>query len=413
MKPGHFQSDSHAKSGPILPAPTNRLYQQCINHREQILSELETYVNIDSGSEYEAGFKEFQELLIARLQDLGADVQYPEVKKPQEGYNIVATFHGTGKGTILMLAHADTVYPSGTAKERPFRIDGKRAYGPGVADDKGGVVLGLHALSLLRENAFQSFDRITLMINPDEEKSSLASRDVIKHLARQHQYALGLEPGKPLDKIVHCRKGSGRLRMEVFGRSSHAGSAPEKGRNATIELAHQLMQLEGKLSDPVKGTSVNWTVLEKTKTSHNVIPDYAAAVSSVRVVDEEEWGRLMNDAEAISRNHFVPDTDVRFCLFVGRPAFPRNEKTDRLALHMQNIYVHELGLKLETVGSGGASDANHAFSSGAIVLDGLGIVGDHIHSPHECIDIGSVAPRLYLLTRILMDIGSGNYLTGD
>jgi glutamate carboxypeptidase len=393
----------------ILPEPTNRLHGQCLNRKGTLLEELERYVNIDSGSQNEPGLKEFQQLLMARLKALGAEVECVEVNRPQAGYNIAATFRGRGKGTVLMLAHADTVFPDGTAKARPFRIEGNRAYGPGIADDKGGLVLGLHALSLLRKNDFQDFERITFMINPDEEKSSLESRDMIRALARSHQYALSLEPGKPDDAIVNWRKGSGRLTMEVFGRSSHAGSAPQKGRNATMELAHQLIQLDGKLDDSAKMTTVNWTVLERTQTPHNVIPDYAAVLSSVRVLYPEEWDRLLKDAEKISQNRLIPDTRVQFKLFVGRPPFPKNEGTDRLSLHLQKIYADELGLRLGVNGTGGAGDANHTADVGAITVDGLGIVGDNIHSSTEWIDVDSIVPRLYLLTRIVMDLGSGKF----
>ena len=389
-----------------LAAPDANLYQKAEEHKAAVLTDLENFVNIDSGSTYEPGLQKFQGLLIDRLKELGAEVEYTPVNKPQAGYNIKATFRGTGKGTILILAHADTVFAAGTAEKRPFKTDGARAYGPGVSDEKGGLTLALHALAILKENGFQDYDRITFLINPDEERSSLESRDLIMQTAKDHKYTLCVEPGIPGDIVMNWRKGIGRLTMTVTGRNAHAGIEPEKGRNATVELAHQILQLS-KLGDAAKMTTVNWTLLDKTKTPVNVIPDSAWAQADVRVLYPEEFDRVLKDAKKIAENKLVPDTKVNFDFFKGRPPFAKNEKTEKLVARLQNIYNTELGLKLGVEGSGGGSDANYAAIVGSIAVDGLGIVGGNDHTPDEFIELGSITPRLYLLTRILMDIGSG------
>lgn len=388
-------------------AKNDALYQSCVNHREAVLTDLESFVNIDSGTGYEPGLKKFQGMLIDRLKELGAEVEYQPVEKPQAGYNIKATFRGTGKGTAMILAHADTVYLAGEAEKRPFRMDDKRAYGPGVSDEKGGLTLALHALAILKETGFQDYDRITFLINADEEKSSLLSRDLIMQVAKDHKYALSVEPGIPGDAVMNWRKGIGRLTMEVTGRNAHAGIEPEKGRNATVELAHQILQLS-QLSDSNKLTTVNWTLLDKTKTPVNVIPDQAWAQADVRVLYPEEYDRIMRDAEKISQKHLAPDTKVKFDLFRGRPPFAKNQQTDKLVEFMRKIYADDLNMKLGIEGSGGGSDANYAAIVGAVAVDGLGIVGGNDHTPDEYIELSSITPRLYLLTHILMDIGSGN-----
>jgi glutamate carboxypeptidase len=253
---------------------------------------------------------------------------------------------------------------------------------------------------------FQDFERITFVINPDEERSSLESRDLIMQLAKEHKYTLCLEPGIPGDAVMNWRKGIGRLTMEVFGRNAHAGIEPEKGRNATVELAHQILQLSG-LSDAKKMTTVNWTLLDKTKTPVNVIPDYAWAQADIRVLYPDEYERIMKDVDQVSKKQLVADTKVKFNLFRGRPPFAKNDKTDALVAHLQKIYADELGLKLGVEGSGGGSDANYAAIVGSIAVDGLGLVGGGDHTPDEYIELSSIEPRLYLLTRIIMDIGSG------
>ena len=387
-------------------AKDEALYQKAADQKDALLADLATFVNVDSGSTFEPGLKKFQGLLIDRLKELEAEVEVYPVNKPQAGYNIVATFRGTGKGTVLMLAHADTVWAAGTAEKRPFRMDDKRAYGPGVSDDKSGLVMGLYALSLLKESGFTDFERITFAINPDEERSSLESRDLIMKLAKEHKYTLCLEPGIPGDAVMNWRKGIGRLTLEVTGRNAHAGIEPEKGRNATVELAHQIVQLSN-LGDAKKMTTVNWTLLDKTKTPVNVIPDYAWAQADVRVLYPEEYDRIMKDAEAIAKKQLVPDTTVKLSWFKGRPPFAKNDKTDALVARLQAIYAGELGLKLAVEGSGGGSDANYAAIVGSIAVDGLSMVGGGDHTPDEYVELDSIVPRLYLLTRIMMDIGSG------
>ena len=354
--------------------PDAGILQKCEEHKAAVVNDLESFVNIDSGSTYEPGLQKFQGLLIERLKELGAEVEYTPVNKPQAGYNIKATFRGTGKGTALILAHADTVFVAGTAEQRPFSTDGTKAYGPGVSDEKGGLTLALHALAILKESGFQDYDRITFLINPDEEKGSMESRDLIMQNAKEHKYALCVEPGIPGDYVMNWRKGIGRLTMTVTGRNAHAGIEPEKGRNATVELAHQILQLS-KLGDPAKMTTVNWTLLDKTKTPLNVIPDSAWAQADIRVMYPEEFDRVLNDAKKIAANHLIPDTKVELDLFKGRPPFSKNDKTEKLVARLQNIYSSELGLKLGIQGSGGGSDANYAAIAGAIAVDGLGTVG--------------------------------------
>lgn len=390
----------------VMAAPDAGLMQKCEEHKAALLTDLENFVNIDSGSTYEPGLQKFQGLLIERLKELGAEVEYTPVKKPQAGYNIKATFRGTGKGSVLLLAHADTVYAAGTAAQRPFSSDGAKAYGPGVSDEKGGLTLALHALAILKETGFQDYERITFLINPDEERSSLESRDLIMATAKEHKYAISVEPGIPGDYVMNWRKGIGRLTMKVTGRNAHAGIEPEKGRNATVELAHQIVQLSN-LGNPAKMTTVNWTLLDKTKTPVNVIPDSAWAQADIRVMYPDEFERVLADAKKIAAKQLIPDTKVEFDLFKGRPPFSKNDRTEKLVARLQGIYKDELGMKLGIQGSGGGSDANYAAIVGAVAVDGLGIVGGNDHTPDEFIELGSITPRLYLLTRILMDIGSG------
>ena len=242
---------------------------------------LERLVNIDSGTGYAEG-----SCRSAPSPSRNCASSAPTIEilpaKPAVGDNIVATFNGTGKGRILLMAHIDTVFAQGTAAKRPFRIDGGRAYGPGVSDDKGGIVTAMAVLKILQDLKFKDYARITLLLNTNEETGSRGSRALIERLAREHDVTLNLESGRAGDGIVIWRKGSARLTIEVKGRAAHAGGSPEQGRNAAMELANQVLQV-AKLGNAEKQTTVNVTVLQSGDRS-NVIPDLAVAHADVRAL---------------------------------------------------------------------------------------------------------------------------------
>ncbi|HEY5964317.1 MAG TPA: glutamate carboxypeptidase, partial [Xanthobacteraceae bacterium] len=234
----------------------------------------ERLVNIDSGTGDAEGMKAVGAIAIEELKKLGAAVETVS-SAPAAGDNIVATFNGTGKGKVLLMAHMDTVFAKGAAAARPFRIERGRAYGPGVSDDKAGIVVAIAVLNILQDMEFKDYARITVFLNTNEETGSRGSRALIEKLAKEHDVTLNLEAGRIGDGITIWRKGSGTIKVEVRGRASHAGASPELGRNAVMELAHQMLQLT-KLADARKGTTVNFTVI-KGGDRKNIIPDFAEA----------------------------------------------------------------------------------------------------------------------------------------
>ena len=363
---------------------------------------LEQLVNIDSGTANDAGIAKVAAVVTAELTKLGAKIETVSAA-PAMGQNIVATFNGSGKTHILMMAHMDTVFADGTAQAHPFRVEGQRGYGPGIMDDKGGIVLALYALKILKQTGFTDYGRITLLLNTNEETGSSGSRALIEKLARQHDVTLNLEPGRVADGLVIWRKGSGEVTLDVRGKAAHAGVAPEAGRNALTEAAHQVLQL-GKLGDADKKTTINFTVL-KTGEATNVIPDHVTAIADVRVAVPEEFDRVERDVARVAKNQLVAGTTVTTSLTRGFPPMPQNAATDRLAATAQAIYA-EIGKKLTLEGTGGAADASLSAAAGTPTLDALGIVGGGIHTPEEYADLDSIVPRLYLLSRLLVDTGS-------
>ena len=262
----------------------------------------ERLVNIDSGTGDAEGLKAVGTIAVEELKKLGASIEtFPSA--PAVGDNIVASFTGPGRGRVLLMAHMDTVFGNGVAKSRPFRIEGKRAYGPGVSDDKAGIVVAVSVLKILDALKFKDYARLTLFLNTNEETGSRGSRALIERLAKGHDVTLNLESGRAGDGIVIWRKGSGTIKVEVKGRASHAGGSPELGRNAAMELAHQMLQLS-RLADAQKGTTINFTVVRAGERK-NVIPDYAEADADVRAVVAEEFDRVERDLARVSQNKLL------------------------------------------------------------------------------------------------------------
>ena len=360
----------------------------------------ERLVNIDSGTGDAEGMKAVGAIAIEELKKLGAAVETVS-SAPAAGDNIVATFNGTGKGKVLLMAHMDTVFAKGAAAARPFRIERGRAYGPGVSDDKAGIVVAIAVLNILQDMKFKDYARITVFLNTNEETGSRGSRALIEKLAKEHDVTLNFEAGRIGDGITIWRKGSGTIKVEVRGRASHAGASPELGRNAVMELAHQMLQLT-KLADARKGTTVNFTVI-KGGDRKNIIPDFAEADADVRAVVTDEFDRVERELAAAIRNKLVADTEVKATLIRTFPPMPQNAQIDALAAMAQRIYG-EIGRRLNLEGSGGAADSSLAAGVFRPTLDGLSLVGGNAHTDREYAEVDSMVPRFYLLTRMVMEL---------
>ena len=314
----------------------------------------------------------------------------------------MAQLHGSGRARILIIAHIDTVFGPGTAAKRPFRIEADRAHGPGVGDEKGGVVNALTALKILHDLDFRKYGTITLLLDSSEELGSPGSTELIKSLARQSDVEFNMEPGDPPDALTVWRKGAGDITIEVKGRAAHAGMVPQNGRNAAAELVHQLDFLEGTFPHSGDGTTVNLTLIRAGDRS-NIIPDSAQATLDVRFRRLADFDAILAKIRAGIRPALVPDTTVTVVPQGSiYPPLTENPQIDALGARAQAIYA-ELGKRLTLSGNGGASESAVAMSVGTPALDGLGFVGGGFHTDHEWIDLSSVAPRLYLFTRLIME----------
>ena len=343
-----------------------------------------------------------ESILAARLKSSGAEIRYEPAEAPGLPANLVAVFHGTGKARILIIAHIDTVFGPGTVAKRPFSIEGDRAHGPGVGDEKAGVVNAVTALKILRDLHFKDYASITLLLDSSEELGSPGSTELIKALARQCDVEFNMEPGDPPDALTVWRKGAGDILIQVSGRAAHAGMVPENGRNAAVELVHQLAALEGAFPHTGSGTTVNLTVLKASDRS-NIIPAFAEATLDVRFRKLKEFDAILSSIRARLAPTIVPDTTVT-ATAAGSvyPPLTENAQIDALGARAQMIYG-EIGKRLTLSGNGGASESAVAMSVGTPAIDGLGYVGGNFHTDHEWIEVSSITPRLSLFTRLLME----------
>jgi glutamate carboxypeptidase len=384
-------------------APDNALLVAAQKRKDVLVRDLATLVNFDSGTDDIKGLTQVETMLAQRLRDVGASVEIVAAP-PAAGNMVVGKLQGTGSRNIMLMIHYDTVFGTGEAAKRPFRIDGNKAYGPGVADAKGGALLIVYALDIARERGFKDYKTLTVLFNPDEEKSSLGSRNMISRLSADQDYVLVFEPPEA-DVVTVATNGIAYVRLDVKGRASHAGSAPEAGRNAAIELSNQILQLKD-LGSASKGTTVNWTVIQSGDRV-NIIPEKASATADMRMSELSEIQRVQADADRIVQKKLIPETEVSVKVENRRPPFSRNASTDKLAASADSIY-RELGKSIKPLAMRYGTDAGFAYdpkSGKPVVLDGMGIVGDRIHSSDEWADLDSVVPRLYLTVRMMEVMG--------
>jgi glutamate carboxypeptidase len=219
---------------------------------------------------------------------------------------------------------------------------------------------------------------------------------------------LSCEGVGPEDQIRLTTAGIAAIQLKVTGRASHAGAAPERGRNALYELAHQILQTRD-LSNPVTGVKINWT-LANAGSARNVIPAEARATADVRVLRSADYDDIEKQVRERMRNQLIPDVKVELTFERTRPPLEATAAARRVADHAQKIYK-ELGkpLDLQATAPGGGTDAAFAaLTTKAAVLEGLGLKGFGAHSNDaEYIELGSIEPRLYLLIRVIMDAAQG------
>ncbi|WP_448684929.1 M20/M25/M40 family metallo-hydrolase [Achromobacter xylosoxidans] len=397
----------------LQAAPLAAVHDAAKAQQQPMLDTMRDLVGIESGSKDVEGVERIAALIGERFKALGGKV---EIIQPADifrlddtpervGPMVHAEFKGSGQKKIMLIAHMDTVYRNGMLKDQPFRIDGDRAYGLGIADDKHGVATILHTLALLQKLGFKDYGTLTVLINGDEEISSPGARATITRLGADQDAVFSFEGGGAEARLTLATSGIGAAYLTVQGKTSHAGARPEGGVNALTELSHQILQLKD-LSKPEEGLKLNWTVAQ-AGTNRNVIPGQATAQADARALKVADFDALERTLQERIQKKLLPDAKVSVKFEVRRPPLEATPASRALANHGVAIY-QELGLPMKVIdrASGGGTDAAFAaLKARGPVIEGMGLSGFGAHSNDaEYIQIPSIVPRLYLAARMIMDV---------
>ena len=359
-----------------------------MSSRDHLLDLLRELVEIESPT-YSSGVRGVAEVCSRELEALGAQARL------LEGDHLVAELAGDGP-PLLLVGHTDTVWPEGTLAAMPFRTSDGRAYGPGTYDMKGGLVLLVEAIRL----AVGRTRTLRVFLTADEESGSRTARPHLERVAGGCAAAFVVEPPGPSGSLKIARKGLGRFRLTISGRSAHAGTHREEGTSAIEELAHQVLALHA-LNDDDRGVSVNVGVV-RGGTSENVVAGEAQADIDVRVARHEDRERL--EAALASLKPHLDGVRLALSGDWTRPPLEPSPGGDRL-LAKAREHGRTLGLELEAESSGGGSDGNIVGAAGVPVLDGLGAQGGGAHAPDEHVLLDSIPLRAQLLSLLLRSPG--------
>ena len=384
-------------SAPPMDAQTLRDRAQ--DRYPEFLETLETMVNVDCGSYTPDGVNRIADLCEQRFRDHGWEVERrPDDAEGRLGDLVIGALRGSGGANVLLVGHMDTVFDEGTVAERPFSVDGDIARGPGVSDMKAGLLAGFFATHVLQDVGFDAFGTIRYVCNPDEEIGSPFSGPVIRELAPAHDAALVLEGARANGDIVSSRKGITDFTIVIEGRAAHAGVEPEKGRNAILQAAHTIQDLQA-LNGRWPGVTCNVGVVHGG-TRSNVVAERCELQLDLRSPELATLEEAEAEVARICADIVVPDVTITLDQHGWHRPMEKGEGGARL-VDIAVGAASELGFSLRDAATGGASDANTTSSAGTPTIDGLGPVGGDDHGPAEWVDLSTIVPRTALLAAII------------
>ena len=363
------------------------------HHLDDYLDELRVLTELEAASGDIENLEQVADYLTGLLDPLGSLSREQLV---DHGPLLRLDRPGT-QGRVLLLAHFDTVWPVGSWAT-PWRIDEGRVYGPGVYDMKGGLLFIPWLLRFLDASGLPH-PHLEVLLNPDEELGSPASRPIIEEAAGRADAVLVLEPTNLEGSLKLERKGSGEYVITIEGRSVHQGVEPELGVNSVVEAAHQILRLL-ELEDSAVGTTVGPNVITGGIAS-NTVPDLATIRVDVRAWSNSETERL--DTALRDLRPVIDGARIEITGGWNRPPMEASKASFALFERTQEVGAG-LGIELDWVRWGGSSDANPAASVGAPTIDGLGPTGAGAHQLSECIVIDEIPRRLALLAELVSSL---------
>ena len=360
-----------------------------------MLEYLRQTVEIESPSHSKPGIDRLARFLAEEFKRRAGKVRL--LKHPTAGSAVWAEFWASRveHKPILLLGHLDTVWEIGTLAQMPYRVRGRRAFGPGILDMKSGIVIGLWAIRALQTLKISPAGPIHVFLNSDEEVSSIAFRKEVLAAARGARAVLVLEPAAAGGALKTARKGVGEFKITVHGRSAHAGVNPAAGVNAIMELMRQLITIQS-FARPQQGLTINVGRIEGG-TRSNVVPERATAWIDVRIPRLQD--RAIIEGRIRGRRPYDPGTTLEIEGGISRPPMEREMAVG--LFRKARALGRAMGMDLAEASTGGGSDGNFTAALGIPTLDGLGAVGDGAHARHEHILIPELPRRAALLAGLL------------
>jgi glutamate carboxypeptidase len=379
----------------IAAVEAARVHERAGAELDLLLADLATWVDVDTpGGDIEA-LDGLARVLALEAERYGLD---PELVETPGGLALHATLRGSGTARVALLGHHDTVFPQGTATARPFRREGERCYGPGVADMKGGVAVALHTARLLAEGP-RPFGLLEVVSVPDEESRNGGPTSGGRLL--EMDAVLCLECGRPNGEVVSQRKGARWFRIHASGRAAHAGEAPAEGRNAALALAREALRV-GELHGAREDLTLQITGLEAGE-GLNTVPSAGSLTADLRAWTDGDLTWALEQAVAFGDYEGIK---LAYEDLGGPPPFERTERVGRLA-ETAIALGGQLGHLFGETAAGGVSDGSWAASQGLPTLDGLGPVGGEDHTPWEYIETDSLATRCGVVAGLVAAVDSG------
>jgi len=364
------------------------------SHREEMLALWEEIVSTESPTSDKQAVDTVGCILRRELEGAGAHVRVEKVET--KGDVIYAEWGGGNPGKpIVLCGHMDTVFPKGTLQERPFCMKDGKAYGPGILDMKGGLVIAVYVIKALAAAGYCGRPLHTVFPG-DEENGHRQSnvKDIVLRLVQGAGAAFNFETGFPSDGLVVGRKGSCRLSLDVTGVSAHAGNCPEDGRSAILEMAHKVIEIQ-KLNDLARGTSVNVGIISGG-TVVNAIPGQCHIDIDIRYTKRELLDQTLEAIRNISDTSTVEDCSCKLTMQSISVVMETNDQIMELFEHVKQT-AQDIGYgEVSPVCSGGWSDANLIADAGVPVICGMGVKGEFNHTPREYAVVESLFERAKL-----------------
>ncbi|MDX1303628.1 M20 family metallopeptidase [Photobacterium sp.] len=363
---------------------------------QSYLDELRPLIDLDCGTLTKSGIEKVATILSEKYQQLGWTIKRIdlgdagcglEIRNKPEAENI----------DVMLIGHMDTVFPEGTAAERPMTVTGDRAYGPGVSDMKSGLLTIIYALRQLDHHVL---DKLSLCVcmNPDEEIGSIYSSKWLASVAKQSTNVLVAEAARADGSLVKARKGMAHYELNFTGKAAHAGNEPENGRSAISEMANWIVAID-QMTNFESGTTFNVGIVSGGSGA-NVVANHAKAIVDVRFWDNNEYAEADKKLLSLTKKPFIDGVTTTAERVAHKPAMVPSTDTESLMKLVEQA-GEETGVKVAWQAVGGGSDANNTAALGIPSLDGFGPIGGAFHSTDEYLELSSIEPRICLLKQVL------------